>query len=457
MRPIVWRWLAASSLLIAALALHAETRPQYGGTLRIAMHAAPASLDPSNNTQTDSFALRDITLLIFDTMVTADSNGIHAALATSWQSLPGNAPANTRWQFRMRHGVKFDDGTTLEAETVSASLRAANPAWGVTTDGDSVTIDCDGPHPQLLKELALPRYAIVKRNSDKPTGTGPFHIVEWQPGKKLTLAANEDYWQGRPFLDGIEITMGRSFQDQSTALALGQIDLTEVPAEQTHRVSLEGRRLMNSSPMELIALLFTRDASADENSLRQALALSVDRTSIRSVLLQGAGQASAGVLPNWMSGYGFVFPTDADPAQARHLREQVRTVPSWNIGYDSSDGIARLIAERIALNTKDVGLSLQPTSAANVDLKLVRIPLASADAWISLTGIEIISGVPIHKNAGSIEDLYAAEQKLLAAQRLIPLFHLPVSYAASAALKSWTVNMDGTVSLTNAWLGNNKP
>jgi peptide/nickel transport system substrate-binding protein len=458
MRLIVLRWLAASSLLIATLALQAETRPQYGGTLRIAMHGAPTSLDPSNNAQTDSFALRDITLLIFDTMVTADGGGIHAALATSWQSLPGNTPANTRWQFRLRHGVKFDDGTALEAETVSASLRAANPAWAVTVDGDSVTIECDGPHPQLLKELALPRYAIVKKNSAKPNGTGPFHIVDWQPGKKLTLAATEDYWQGRPFLDSIEITMGKSFQDQWTALALGQIDLTGVPAEQAHRVSLEGHRLVNSSPVELIALLFTRDArSAEENSLREALALSVDRASIRSVLLQGAGQASAGVLPNWMSGYGFVFPTDVDLTQARHLREQVHTVPTWNIGYDAGDAFARLITERIALNAKDVGLSLQPTSAATADLRLVRIPLASADAWISLTGVEVISGVPTTKNDGPLEDLYAAEQKLLATQRIIPLFHLPVSYAASTALRNWTVNADGTMSVVNSWLGNSKP
>jgi len=65
--------------------------------------------------------------------------------------------------------------------------------------------------------------------------------------------------------------------------------------------------------------------------------------------------------------------------------------------------------------------------------------------------------VPTTKNDGPLEDLYAAEQKLLATQRIIPLFHLPVSYAASTALRNWTVNADGTMSVVNSSLGNGKP
>ena len=143
-----------------------------------------------------------------------------------------------------------------------------------------------------MAELALPRNAIVKRTADnKPSGTGPFHIVDWQPGKKLALAAEENCWRGRPFLDAIEIEMGKSFRDQMTALELGKADLVEVAPEQTHRLSQEGRRLASSTPVELLALLFARDvASPEEKLLREALALSVERGSIRSVLLQGAGQ-----------------------------------------------------------------------------------------------------------------------------------------------------------------------
>jgi len=447
-------------MMVGALAVQAETRPQYGGVVHVAMRAAPTSLDPADTTQPDSFARRSLTILMFDTLVTADENvRVQPALATSWQTSQGNQMGDQRWQFRIRRDVKFHDGTPLSAEIAAASLRAANPSWNVSADADSVVIERDRPDSELLAELALPRNAIAKRNPDNTiSGTGPFHIVDWQPGKKLALAADENCWRGRPYLDAIEIEMGKSFRDQMTALELGRADLVEVAPEQAHRVSQEGRRLASSDSIELLALLFTRDvASADEKLLRQALALSVERGSIRSVLLQGAGQPTASILPNWMSGYGFVFPTGADLPRSRQAREQVRTIPSWTVGYDGTDPVARLLAERIALNAKDAGLSLQPTSAANADLRLVRIPLASPDPWIALANVAALAGIPAGKDSGSVEDLYASELALLTPQRMIPLFHLPVSYAASATLRNWALRPDGSWTLADAWLGAGKP
>jgi MarR-like DNA-binding transcriptional regulator SgrR of sgrS sRNA len=442
--------------MVGALAANAETRPQYGGVLRVALRGAPTSLDPTDSTQADWFARRSLTILMFDTLVSCDANGrIEPALATSWQASPGNR----RWLLRIRHGVKFHDGTTLSSENAAASLRAANPLWKVTTDTDSVVIERDSSDPELLAELALPRNAIVKRNPDNtPSGTGPFQVVDWQPGKKLALGAEENCWRGRPFLDAIEIEMGESFRDQMTALELGKADLVEVAPEQTHRVSQEGRRVASSTPIELLALLFSRDvASPEEKLLREALAFSVERGSIRNVLLQGAGQPAAGILPNWMSGYGFLFPTDANLPRARQAREQVHTIPTWSIGYDGSDPLARLLTERIALNAKDAGLSLQPTSAATADLRLVRIPLASPDPWIALANVAALAGTPAGKEGASVEDLYAREVAMLATERMIPLFHLPVSYAASATLKDLALRSDGSWALADAWLEIGKP
>ena len=464
MRLFDWRWLVVSSVLAGALAANAETRPQYGGTLHVAMRAAPASLDPADNSQPDSFARRSLTMLMFDTLVTLDEGRVQASLAMSWQASSGNPSGNQRWQIRLRRGVKFHDGTPLTAEIAADSLRTANPSWRVTADGDSVVIERDGADQELLAELALARNAIAKRDPNAaPGGTGPFHIADWQPGKKLTLIAEEGYWRGRPFLDGVEIDMGRSVRDQMIALELGKADLVEVAPEQVHRISLEGHRLASSLPIELLALVFNREAnSADDKLLREALALSVERGSMRSVLLQGAGQPTAGVLPNWMSGYGFVFLADADLPRARHAREQVRTIPTWTVAYDSGDPVARLLTERIALNARDGGLALQPiaqsATAPSADLRLVRIPLASADPWIALANVAGLVGASTGKTrSGSVEELYAAEQSLLATQRLIPLFHLPVSYAASANLKNWTPRSDGTWSLADSWLGSGKP
>ena len=465
MRLFDWRWLAVSSALFAGivsglatvdLAAVAETRPQYGGTLHVTMLAAPASLDPADRAQPDSFSRRSLTLLMFETLVTMDSNGRpHAALATSWQAFSGSQ----RWRFRLRHGVKFHDGTPLTAENASSSLRAANPTWNVFPDADSVVVEPDGADPSLLAELAQPRNAIAKRNSDnKPAGTGPFHIVDWQPGKKLILGAEEGYWNGRPFLDSIEIEMGKGYRDQMMALQLGKAELVEVAPEQAHRFSLEGDRLASSAPLELLALTFSREvASPEEKLLREALALSLDRGSVRSVLFQGAGQPTAAILPNWMSGYGFVFPADADLPRARQTREQVHTIPKWIIGYDSGDPVARLLAERIVLNGKDAGLWLQAASGTTADLQLVRIPLP-ADPWIALSDVSARAGLPTAKNkAGSVEDLYAAEQAILTTMRIISLFHLPASYAAAATLKSWALRPDGSWNLADAWLGSGKP
>jgi peptide/nickel transport system substrate-binding protein len=456
MRLFDWRWLVVSSIVVGALAAKAETRPQYGGVLHVAMRAAPTSLDPADSTQPDSFARRSLTMLMFDTLVIPGANGrIEPALATSWQASPGNQ----RWQFQIRRGVNFHDGTPLTAEIAAASLGAANPSWKVSAYADSLVIERDNSDPELLAELGLARNAIVKRTPDNTTnGTGPFHVVDWQPGKKLALAAEENCWRGRPFLDAIEIEMGKSFRDQMTALDLSKADLVEVAPEQSHQVSQEGRRLASSTPIEMLALIFTRDVtSSEEKLLREALAWSVERGSIRSVLLQGAGQPAAGILPNWMSGYGFVFPTDADLPRARHTREQAHIIPTWTVGYDGNDSMARLLTERIALNAKDAGLSLQPTSAATADLRLVRIPLASSDPWIALGNVAGLSGAPGGKEGGSVEDLYAREVAILGTQRMIPLFHLPVSYAASAALKNWALRSDGSWTLADAWLENGKP
>src|SRR5260370_41557712 len=84
--------------------------------------------------------------------------------------------------------------------------------------------------PSLLAELALPRNLVLKRSTNDnrlPIGTGPFLVAEWQPGKRLKLAANEESWAGRPFVDAIEIEFGKSLREQAIALALDKTDLIE--------------------------------------------------------------------------------------------------------------------------------------------------------------------------------------------------------------------------------------
>jgi len=447
-----WQWLVVSSALLCVGA-SGETRPQYGSTLRMATRIAPQTLDPADKSLPDSVSKRNLTRLMFDTLVTLDDRGrLKPALATSWQAGPGNQ----RWQFWLRRGVKFHDGSPLTAEAVAAALRSANPDWNVSPAGDSVVIERDTGDADLAARLAQSHNAITKRSEGGTfIGTGPFHITNWQPLKKLSLAADEGYWGGRAFVDAIEIEFGRPARDQLIALDLGKADIAEVAVEQSHRAATEARRVVSSSPVELMALVFTRErASADDGKLREALALSIDRKSIRNVLMQDAGEASGGILPTWVSGYGFVFTSDQNLVRAQQLRGEVRYAPSWTLGYDADDPLARVMAERIALNSRDAGIRLQVATSGTSDVRLTRLTLASVNGHVALSAAATGTGLLLPKIAGnSVDDLYQAEAAMLQTQKVIPLFQLPASYALSGAVKDWNEDQDGSFHLDNVWLG----
>lgn len=448
--------LLVASSLILIVASQAETRPKYGGTLRINTRISPVTLDPSDNSPPDSIARRNLTHLLFDTLVIMDDLGrLQPALATNWQAESGNQ----RWQFWLRKNVRFHDGSPLTPDAVAASLRAANPRWTVFAAADSVVIERDSPAQDLAPELARPRNAIAKRGAGNIIGTGPFHVTEWQPAKKLSLTAEEGYWGGRAFVDGIEIELGKSGRDQLIALELGRTDVTELAPEQSHRAGVEGGRAVTSAPVELMALVFTRGKpSPDESKLRDALELSIDRASIRSVVLQGAGEPTGGILPDWVSGYAFVFPAEQNLARARQERAEVRVAPAWTLAYDSTDPAARVIAERIALNARDAGLNLQTAGSSSPDLRLVRIPLPSLDPRIALATVASVIGVLVPKLTGSAaEDIYQAESAILQAKQLIPLFQLPACYALSPAVRDANPDRVGNLHLENTWLGGSAP
>ena len=455
MRRIVSTLLVASSLMWAA-AGSAETRPHYGGTLHVAMRAAPLSLDPVDPALASSSAMLNVSGLIFDTLVTLDDRGqAQPALATSWQSEPGAQ----RWQINLRAGVKFHNGAAFTPDAVAASLRASNPSWRVFPASDSVIVECDAAEPDIAAQLAMQRNAIVKRDGNKLFGTGPFSIADWQPGKKLTLTARDDYWGGRPFIDSIEIEMGRSLREQMISLDLGKMDLIEVAPEQAHRAAAEGRKVASSAPVELMALVFTRERqSPDEGKLRHALALSIDRSSLNSVLLQGGGELAGAILPNWLSGYAFLFAVDPDIPRARQERDEVRQVPAWTLGYDPNDPVARVVSERISLNARDAGLTLQVTAASTADVRLVRIPLLSHNAQVALTNAAASLAIPGPKLIGnSAGDLYAAESSMMQSQRVIPLLHLRNNIGVGASVRSWAVRPDGSWHAQEIWLGTDKP
>src|SRR5689334_13904091 len=127
MRRTVWRLLAVASLIVAA---GAATRPRYGGTLRMQTRDRALPLD-----------------LTFDSLVTFnDSAQPQPALAITWK----HDADFKRWEFQLRPGVKFHDGTPLTTVSVAAALERL----GAAAQGESVVVRAENPAADLLQRIS---------------------------------------------------------------------------------------------------------------------------------------------------------------------------------------------------------------------------------------------------------------------------------------------------------------
>jgi hypothetical protein len=108
--------------------------------------------------------------------------------------------------------------------------------------------------------------------------------------------------------------------------------------------------------------------------------------------------------------------------------------------YPANDSFARSVADRIALNARDAGVTIQPTTNPGGSLTLVRWPLESADAGAELVRLFGLLGTP--ERTGSIdrakpETLFEAERALLEDHRVIPLVYLPQLYGFGPRVHNW--------------------
>jgi Bacterial extracellular solute-binding proteins, family 5 Middle len=305
-------------------------------------------------------------------------------------------------------------------------------------------------------------------------GSGPFKISSWQPGKQLTLQANEAFPAGRPFVDAVEIAMGRSLRDRLLDLELNKTDLTEIPPQEARHASERGVRISQSQPDELLALVFLNDRPAAKDPhareiIGQSVSLSIDRATLVTFLLQKVGEPTAALLPQWCSGTSFLFSTSADVPRAKELWSQITPSPNIVLGYDSADALEESVAERIVVNAKEAGISLTAiTNVANksakLDARLIRVPMISSQPALALNGIlqtlNSLAGGAIGANAlrdpSSPEDVYRHERAIVEAFRIVPLVWLPQVYGLSSQVRNWTPPGPGqTWPLADVWLDTN--
>jgi MarR-like DNA-binding transcriptional regulator SgrR of sgrS sRNA len=379
-------------------------------------------------------------------------------LAVQWKS----ENDNHRWQFQLRPGVHFHDGTPLNSNNVVASLTAicgAGCPWtAVRAVGASIVFTSESPLPNLPALLAGDDYRIALTgagNTATPpgtVGTGPFQFAGFSNGA-VTLAANDNCWQGRPFLDAIEIHTHRSIHDQWLDLSVGRADLVEVPAEQLRQAHEQRLTVVASPPVSLLALTVSDSGTLANPNLRASIALAVDRSALFNVIFQKQGEITASVLPAELTGYSFLFTADRDLNKAHELRGGV-TPPPLTLSAEGGPAM-QLAAQRIALNLRDAGFNVQLAAAGvpqHIDLTLRRLPLESNQPQPAMESILRAAGLAIPVLEITPAGLYKVEREILDAHMLIPLLYLPRAYAVSGRVRDLRLGPDGAPQLAGVSL-----
>lgn len=439
----------AISWMILALALPAaaRTRPHYGGTLHVETEGDPWQ-------RPDGVARR----LVFDGLTSLDASGtVRPALATQWTS----QDADHRWEFKLRPGVHFHDGTPMTSVNVVAALNIACPSncpWtSVRAVGPSVVFLGDSPMPNLPAVLAGDQFLVVLTiGADGHTpaaniGTGPFQVAGSNNGV-VTLTANESCWQGRPFVDSIEIRAHRAVRDQWLDLGVDKADIVEVPAEMLHQARQLHMNVVASPPTRLLVLQISDAGALANPMLRGAISAAVDRNSLASVIFQKQADVTASLLPQTLTGYAFLFPAQRDLNRAHELRGGLST-PALTLSV-AGDGAMQLAAQRIALDLHEAGFNVQVVRAdtPHTDLQLRMLPLEGSDPQAALSLMLQAAGQAAPEIGSEPSALFKAEKSILDLHIFVPLLDLPRACAAGSRARDLHLRGDGTPDLADVSL-----
>ncbi|MGA2216018.1 MAG: ABC transporter substrate-binding protein [Bryobacteraceae bacterium] len=425
MKRPVWAWLALSSL--AGAPSHAATRPHYGGSLMVELSSAWAAPDSESSA---------LSIPITETLVRLGIHGsIEPALCVAWQ----HDADFKRWRFSLRPKVTFHDGQPLNGASAAPSLLGAlKKKYGdvsIQAGGQAIVIQSSVAMPDLLFDLAEPGAAIFRQGDTNPRiGTGPFRVTAWEPGRRLVVAAFEDYWGSRPYLDSIAIEFGPQH---------ASADVFDIPVGPARHILPEGIATWSSAPRTLVAI------TGGDGQLLQAIALVIDRAPIVNVLAQRKGEGAFSLLPQWLTGYAFLFQSAPDVTRGRQIAAGLRLGPV-SLSYPANDVFLRSVAERVALNARDAGITIQPTPNAGTNLRLIESQIESFDAAVELRRF----GQPASAlDPAKPQGLYEFERSLLDAHRLVPLVYLRLTYGIAPRVHIESSRADAfALHLEDVWL-----
>src|SRR5437870_3157564 len=239
------------ALLAALSAAGSAFAEKSGGILRIPFVTSPASM--SIHEESTIAALGPMmgvfnNLIMFDQHVPQNSlSSIVPDLAESWAYNEDGKSLT----FKLRQGVKWHDGKPFTAKDVKCTWELiagtttdklrVNPrkSWyrnleSVSVDNDyQATFNLKRPQPSFIALLAsgwspiYPCHVPARDMRLKPVGTGPFKFAEFKPNESVRVTRNPDYWKpGRPYLDGIELTLMPNPSTSILAFSAGKFDRT---------------------------------------------------------------------------------------------------------------------------------------------------------------------------------------------------------------------------------------
>ncbi|WP_289069506.1 ABC transporter substrate-binding protein [uncultured Aliiroseovarius sp.] len=338
-----------------------------------------ATLDPAahRNRQTETI-IRNI----YDGILTRDSQmNIHPELAESYEQV-----SPTVYDFKIRDGVTFHDGTPMTAEDVKFTLdrltqegamgndqtsprqSLAGPIAGVeVTEGNTVRITLSEPWPLLpamlpFQEVVSQKF-IEEVGSDgaatQTNGTGPFKLVEWRKGDSIIMERYDDYYGGAA---GIE-PVGPACVDRAifkvipesasrvAALLSGDVHIiNELPVFSMAQVENNPDtevKTTNGTRSFFIAMN-NKGEIFDDVKVRQAVAHALDKDLIIDRILGGTAQSISGILSPDAFGKNTELPgSDYDPEKARALLAEAGYPDGISVTLDV-EGAFKDTAEAIA-------------------------------------------------------------------------------------------------------------
>jgi peptide/nickel transport system substrate-binding protein len=442
MRPTLFRLAAISKfgvLLLAASVLgHASTRPHYGGTLRVEVQGDPWQAPDSIGRS-----------LVFDSLTHVDSSGeTTPALAVRWTS----QNANHRWQVWLRPGVHFHDGSLFTPENALQSLTRSCVHCPWTTAralSDSIIFTTTSSDPLLPAELSRSVFAIAKQDaSGTLVGTGAFRLVSNQ-NWDLSLAAVDDAWQGRPFVDAIHIYGRRMVRNQWLDLLSGQADVVDVPPENLRQATQEHLNILQATACDLLVLSISQTGNLSDDSQREAIGSAVNRATLYNVIFQKQGEMTASLVPDSLSGYSFLFPLEHDLARTQALHGTT-TRAALTLMVDDTNAAMHLTADRIALNLQDAGFRVQVVTrtvnsetSGSPDLILRKIHREASALPSTLQQMLAAFNQSLPEDSLDPSTLYREEAAFLQTHRAVPLLYLPRAYGVGTRVRGLRLSPSG--------------